>query len=139
MLEVYKIVARVAPTKSTALILGESGTGKELIAQAIHQHSPRANRAFVAVDCGALTETILESELFGHVRGAFTGALADKKGVFEEAQGGTCFLDEIGGISANMQARLLRVLKARDPTRRRQRLGQVDVASCRRTTTWVKQ
>jgi two-component system, NtrC family, response regulator AtoC len=111
MLEVYKTVARVAPTKSTALILGESGTGKELIAQAIHQHSPRANRPFVAVDCGALTETILESELFGHVRGAFTGALADKKGVFEEAQGGTCFLDEIGGISANMQARLLRVLQ----------------------------
>src|SRR5215813_5979998 len=75
------------------------------------KHSPRANRPFVAVDCGALTETILESELFGHVRGAFTGALADKKGVFEEAQGGTCFLDEIGGISANMQARLLRVLQ----------------------------
>jgi DNA-binding NtrC family response regulator len=111
MLEVYKTVARVAPTRSTVLILGESGTGKELIAQAIHQHSPRANRPFVAVDCGALTETILESELFGHVRGAFTGALADKKGVFEEAQGGTCFLDEIGGISANMQARLLRVLQ----------------------------
>jgi two-component system, NtrC family, response regulator AtoC len=111
MLEVYKTVARVAPTRSTVLILGESGTGKELIAQAIHQHSPRANRPFVAVDCGALTETILESELFGHVRGAFTGALSDKKGVFEEAQGGTCFLDEIGGISANMQARLLRVLQ----------------------------
>ncbi|HEY6364629.1 MAG TPA: sigma-54 dependent transcriptional regulator [Candidatus Binatia bacterium] len=111
MLEVYKTVARVAPTKSTVLILGESGTGKELIAQAIHQHSPRANRPFVAVDCGALTETILESELFGHVRGAFTGALADKKGIFEEAQGGTCFLDEIGGISSNMQARLLRVLQ----------------------------
>jgi DNA-binding NtrC family response regulator len=111
MLEVYKTVARVASTKSTVLILGESGTGKELIARAIHQHSPRANRSFVAVDCGALTETILESELFGHVRGAFTGALADKKGVFEEAQGGTCFLDEIGGISANMQARLLRVLQ----------------------------
>ena len=111
MLEVYKTVARVASTKSTVLILGESGTGKELIARAIHQHSPRANHPFVAVDCGALTETILESELFGHVRGSFTGALADKKGVFEEAQGGTCFLDEIGGISANMQARLLRVLQ----------------------------
>ena len=111
MLEVYKTVARVASTKSTVLILGESGTGKELIARAIHQHSPRANRPFVAVDCGALTETILESELFGHVRGAFTGALADKKGVFEEAHGGTCFLDEIGGISVNLQARLLRVLQ----------------------------
>lgn len=111
MLEVYKTVARVAPTKSTVLILGESGTGKELIARAIHEHSPRANRPFVAVDCGALTETILESELFGHMRGSFTGAFADKKGVFEDAQGGTCFLDEIGGISQNMQARLLRVLQ----------------------------
>ena len=111
MLDVYKTVARVAPTKSTVLILGESGTGKELIARAIHEHSPRANRPFVAVDCGALTETILESELFGHMRGAFTGAVSDKKGVFEEAQGGTCFLDEIGGISPHMQARLLRVLQ----------------------------
>jgi DNA-binding NtrC family response regulator len=111
MLDVYKTVARVAPTKSTVLILGESGTGKELIARAIHEHSPRANRPFVAVDCGALTETILESELFGHMRGSFTGAVSDKKGVFEEAQGGTCFLDEIGGISPHMQARLLRVLQ----------------------------
>jgi len=111
MVGVYKTVARVAPTKSTVLILGESGTGKELIARAIHEHSPRANQAFVAVDCGALTETLLESELFGHVRGSFTGAVADKKGVFEEAQGGTCFLDEIGGISLNMQARLMRVLQ----------------------------
>jgi DNA-binding NtrC family response regulator len=127
MLEVYKTVARVAPTKSTVLILGASGTGKELIAQASHQHSPRANRPFVAVDCGALTETILESELFGHVRGAFTGALADKKGVFEEAQGGTCFLDEIGGISANMQARLCVSSRARDPTGRRQNWVKVDV------------
>ena len=108
MLEVYKTVARVAPVKSTVLILGESGTGKEMIARAIHEHSPRANRPFVAVDCGALTESLLESELFGHVRGSFTGAIADKKGVFEEAQGGTCFLDEIGGIGTNLQARLLR-------------------------------
>src|SRR5262245_2549500 len=111
MVEVYKTVARVAPTKSTVLILGESGTGKELIARAIHQHSPRARRPFVAVDCGVLTETLLESELFGHVRGAFTGAVTDKKGVFEEAEGGTCFLDEIGDISPNMQAKLLRVLQ----------------------------
>jgi len=111
MLEVYKTVARVAPTKSTVLVLGESGTGKELIARAVHEHSPRANGPFVAVDCGALTETLLESELFGHMRGSFTGAFADKKGVFEEAQGGTCFLDEIGGISPNLQARLLRVLQ----------------------------
>jgi len=117
MLEVYKIVARVAPAKSTVLILGESGTGKEMIARAIHEHSPRAHRPFVAVDCGALTESILESELFGHVRGAFTGAIADKKGIFEEAQGGTCFLDEIGGISPNLQARLLRVLQEHEVRR----------------------
>src|SRR5581483_1823104 len=111
MVEVYKTVAHVAPTKSTVLIVGESGTGKELIARAIHQHSPRARRPFVAVDCGVLTETLLESELFGHVRGAFTGAVTDKKGVFEEAQGGTCFLDEIGDISPSLQAKLLRVLQ----------------------------
>ena len=111
MVEVYKTVARVAPTKSMVLVLGESGTGKELIARAIHQHSERARRPFVAVDCGVLTETLLESELFGHVRGAFTGAVADKKGVFEEAHGGTCFLDEIGDISLTMQAKLLRVLQ----------------------------
>jgi two-component system response regulator AtoC len=111
MVEVYKTVARVAPTKSTVLTLGESGTGKELIARALHQHSPRARHPFVAVDCGVLTETLLESELFGHVRGAFTGAVTDKKGMFEEAQGGTCFLDEIGDITPNMQAKLLRVLQ----------------------------
>src|SRR5678809_1495915 len=104
-------MARAASTKSTVLILGESGTGKELIARAIHEHSPRASQPFVAVDCGALTETLLETELFGHLRGSFTGAVADKKGVLEEAHGGTCFLDEIGGISLNMQARLLRVLQ----------------------------
>jgi DNA-binding NtrC family response regulator len=111
MVGVYKTVARVASTKSTVLILGESGTGKELIANAIHQHSQRARRPFVAVDCGVLTETLLESELFGHVRGAFTGAVTEKKGVFEEAHGGTCFLDEIGDISSNLQAKLLRVLQ----------------------------
>jgi two-component system, NtrC family, response regulator AtoC len=117
MVEVYKTVARAASTKSTVLILGESGTGKELIARAIHQHSPRAGHPFVAVDCGALTETLLESELFGHVRGAFTGAVTDKKGVFEEAEGGTCFLDEIGDISRNMQAKLLRVLQEHEVRR----------------------
>jgi DNA-binding NtrC family response regulator len=117
MVEVYKTVARVAPTRSAVLILGESGTGKELIARAIHQHSPRARGPFVAVDCGALTETLLESELFGHVRGAFTGAMSDKRGVFEEAEGGTCFLDEIGNISLNMQAKLLRVLQEHEVRR----------------------
>ncbi len=111
MMEVYKTIARAAPTRSTVLILGESGTGKELIARAIHEHSERAGHAFVAVDCGALTETLLASELFGHVRGAFTGAVNDKKGVFEAADGGTCFLDEIGNISLENQAKLLRVLQ----------------------------
>jgi two-component system response regulator AtoC len=117
MVEVYKTVARVAPTHSTVLLLGESGTGKELVARAIHQHSLRARRPFVAVDCGALTETLLESELFGHVRGAFTGAIMDKKGVFEEAQGGTCFLDEIGNVSLYMQTKLLHVLQEREVRR----------------------
>lgn len=117
MVEMYKTVARAAPTKSTVLVLGESGTGKELIARAIHEHSPRANHPFMAVDCGALTETLLESELFGHMRGSFTGAVADKKGVFEEARAGTCFLDEIGHISPNMQAKLLRVLQEHEVRR----------------------
>jgi DNA-binding NtrC family response regulator len=111
MVEVYKTIARAAPSHSTVLIMGESGTGKELIARAIHEHSTRAGHSFVAVDCGALTETILASELFGHTRGAFTGAVSDKKGVFEEAQGGTCFLDEIGNLNLNTQSKLLRVLQ----------------------------
>jgi two-component system response regulator AtoC len=111
MLQVYKTIARVADSRSTVLITGESGTGKELIARAIHFNSSRAAKPFVAVDCGALAETLLESELFGHVRGAFTGAVVNKKGLFEEADGGTCFLDEIGDISAAMQAKLLRVLQ----------------------------
>ncbi len=111
MVDVYKTVARAAATKSTVLILGESGTGKELMARALHQHSPRSHRPFVAVDCGAMTESLLESELFGHVRGAFTGAFSEKRGVFDEADTGTCFLDEIGDITPNMQAKLLRVLQ----------------------------
>ncbi len=111
MLQVYKTIARVAESRSTVLITGESGTGKELIARAIHFNSPRASRPFVAVDCGSLAETLLESELFGHVRGAFTGAITGKKGLFEEADSGTCFLDEVGDISLSMQAKLLRVLQ----------------------------
>ncbi len=111
MLAVYKTVAHVAPTTATVLIVGESGTGKELVAKAIHAKSPRASKAFVAVNCGALPESILESELFGHERGSFTGASATKRGLFEEAKGGTLFLDEIGEISPKMQVQLLRVLQ----------------------------
>ncbi len=111
MVEVYRTVARVATSRSTVLIEGESGTGKELIAAALHRHSDRASRRFVAVDCGSLTDSLLESELFGYVRGAFTGAVGDKKGLFEEANGGTIFLDEIGDIGPSMQAKLLRVLQ----------------------------
>ncbi len=111
MLSVYKTVAHVAPTTATILIVGESGTGKELVARAIHVKSPRKNRPFVAINCGALPESILESELFGHERGSFTGASATKLGLFEEAKGGTLFLDEIGEISPKMQVQLLRVLQ----------------------------
>ena len=111
MVEVYKTIARVAPGLTTILVTGESGTGKELVARAIHRHSPRRKRPFVAVDCAALTETLLESELFGHVRGSFTGAVSDSPGLFAEADGGTIFLDEIGDVSPALQARLLRVLQ----------------------------
>jgi DNA-binding NtrC family response regulator len=111
MLEVFKTVARVAPTRSTVLVQGESGTGKELIARTIHHNSDRAQGPFVTVDCGALPETLLESELFGHERGAFTGATGLKRGLFEVGRGGTCFLDEIGDISPAVQSRLLRVLQ----------------------------
>lgn len=114
ILEVYKTVARVASSSSTILIQGESGTGKELIARAIHYNSPRADKPFVVVDCGALAETLMESELFGHVKGAFTGAIANKKGLLEEADGGTCFLDEVGDIGPSVQARLLRFLQERE-------------------------
>jgi DNA-binding NtrC family response regulator len=114
MVEVYKSIARVAPTPATVLILGESGTGKELIARAIHEHSPRRGGRFVAVDCASLGDALLESELFGHVRGAFTGAVGPSPGLFVEADGGTIFLDEIGDVSPAMQARLLRVLQERE-------------------------
>ncbi len=111
MIEVYKTVAQVAPTTATVLIVGESGTGKELVARAIHAKSPRAGKPFVAVNCAALPESILESELFGHEKGSFTGATGAKRGLFEEATGGTLFLDEVGDISPKMQVQLLRVLQ----------------------------
>ncbi len=111
MIELYKEIARVAPTRSTVLILGESGTGKELVARAIHQNSPRKDSSFIAVNCGALTESLLEAELFGHAKGSFTGANADRRGLWEEADGGTLFLDEIGETSPAMQVKLLRALQ----------------------------
>jgi len=111
MVAVFQLVETIAPTNSTVLITGESGTGKELVARAIHAASPRAARPFVAVDCGAIAEGVLESELFGHARGAFTGAQAMRRGLFEEANQGTLFLDEIGDVGQNLQARLLRALQ----------------------------
>ncbi len=114
MVDVYKMVARVAETDSTVLIQGESGTGKELIARAIHANSGRSSGPFVAIDTGSLAETLLESELFGHERGAFTGAIATKKGLLEQANLGTCFLDEIADLSPMMQSKLLRAIQERE-------------------------
>ena len=117
MQEVFKMIERVANTDSTILVLGESGTGKELVARALHYNSRRQFAPFVPVNCSALPENLLESELFGHRRGSFTGAISDKKGLFEEADGGTIFLDEVGSMSAMLQSRLLRVLQEREVRR----------------------
>jgi Nif-specific regulatory protein len=111
MQQIYSFIQRVAPARSAVLICGESGTGKELAAHAIHANSPRANRPYVPINCAALTETLLESELFGHEKGAFTGAIAKKDGKLAVANGGTVFLDEIGEMTLSMQSRLLRFLQ----------------------------
>jgi len=111
MRDVFETIQKVAPSNATILVEGESGTGKELVAKAIHFNSPRRDNAFVAVNCSALAESLLESELFGHEKGAFTGAVSSKKGRFELAHGGTLFLDEIGELSLNLQVKLLRVLQ----------------------------
>jgi transcriptional regulator with GAF, ATPase, and Fis domain len=116
MQEVFRLVEQVAPARSTVLITGESGTGKELIAKAIHEASPRAGKPFVTVNSSNIPSELLESELFGHTRGAFTGAVAAKKGLFEVADGGSIFLDEIGDIPPETQVRLLRVIQEREFT-----------------------
>jgi len=110
--DVIKLAQKVAMTDTTVLLLGETGTGKELFAEAIHQASPRRAKSFVAVNCSAFTKELLESELFGHKEGSFTGAIKDKKGLFEEASGGTIFLDEMGELDHDLQAKLLRVLES---------------------------
>ena len=114
MQTVYRLIARCAPTNSTVILRGESGTGKELIARAIHYNSLRKDKPFVTVDCTSLSENLLESELFGHVKGSFTGAISNKKGLFETADGGTLFLDEIGNISMATQSKLLRFIEERE-------------------------
>jgi len=117
MARAYKLTAHAARSNATVLIEGESGVGKELIARAIHRHSSRANRPFIAVNCSAMTETLLESELFGHTRGSFTGAAADRPGLFESADGGSVFLDELSATSQSFQASLLRVLQEKEVRR----------------------
>jgi transcriptional regulator with GAF, ATPase, and Fis domain len=113
MVELFKLISKVAATDSTVLVIGESGTGKELVARAIHNNSNRRDNNFVTVDCLSLTSTLLESELFGHTKGSFTGAVADKAGFFEVANHGTLFLDEIGDLSFELQGKLLRVIQER--------------------------
>ncbi|MDY7034057.1 MAG: sigma-54 dependent transcriptional regulator [Thermodesulfobacteriota bacterium] len=114
MQDIFDLIRRISNSKSTVMIYGKSGTGKELVAKAVHYNSPRKDKTFVTVNCGAIPETLLESELFGHIKGSFTGAIATRKGLFEEANGGTILLDEIGTISPAMQVKLLRVLQERE-------------------------
>jgi len=126
MREIFASIARVAATDATVVITGETGTGKELVARALHYNSPRREKQFVAINCGALPDTLLESELFGHEEGAFTGATATKPGIFEVADGGTLLLDEIGNVSMAMQVKLLRVLESMEY----KRVGGVETRSC---------
>jgi two-component system response regulator PilR (NtrC family) len=114
MMKIFNLIRQVGPTKTNVLISGESGTGKELVARAIHQNSPRSKQPFVTINCSAIPDNLMESELFGHVKGAFTGAVASKKGLFEMAHGGTIFLDEIGDLSPIIQVKLLRVIQERE-------------------------
>src|SRR6476659_3931462 len=114
MQEIFATIVRVAPTRTTVLLAGESGVGKDMIARAIHQHSPRKTGPFVKINCTALPENLMESELFGYEKGAFTGANASKPGKFEQADKGTVFLDEIGDVPTNIQVKLLRVLQERE-------------------------
>ena len=117
MLEMYKRITRVAPMSSTVLIRGESGTGKELVAKALHQESPRRDHALISVNCAAIPESLIEAELFGYEKGAFTGANTQRKGLVEAADGGTLFLDEIGELPLEAQARLLRLLQEKEVRR----------------------
>ncbi|MCI5151335.1 MAG: sigma-54-dependent Fis family transcriptional regulator, partial [Candidatus Electrothrix sp. MAN1_4] len=114
MLRIYDLIRRIAPTPASVLIYGESGTGKELVAKAIHEHSNVASNPFVPITCSAIPESLLESELFGHVKGSFTGAVANKAGLFQQADSGTAFLDEIGELTPIIQTKLLRVLQERE-------------------------
>ena len=117
MQQIYNLINKVADTDSTVLIQGESGTGKELVARGLHFNSNRQHHPFVAINCSALPENLLESELFGHKKGAFTGAVADKRGLFEEADLGTIFLDEVNSMATSLQTKLLRVLQEREVRR----------------------